>query len=753
MVAIRIDTFGGEQPRVSKRLLPPNASVDARNCDLQTGELRGLRGLELLADLSERQGAIRRVYRLPDSDTWLSFSSADVDVVRGPLVNDALDRYYWTGDGAPKYNTRARIENGDPAYNLGISAPTVSGTLGISGGTGDPETRVYLYTFVNEFGEESQPSPPVIATGPEDATWTLSNMSTLPPSHVGRVPAQFKRIYRSITGGATVTNRFVAQIPVAQTSYADSIPNTTVARNDPIESELFAPPPFNLRGLTVMANGMVAGFVGRDLYICEPYRPHAWPVEYILTVEHDIVGLASYGQSLVIMTNSNPIVASGINPMSITLSKISNIEPCVSKRGIVTTEIGVFYPSDNGLVLVVPGQARNITKDLITREQWLTNYRPGNVLSAQLGMRYVAFNSRSRGFVLGFDEPLGKVINVDWFDQVDGVETDYYNGTVYLIRNKQVYEWDSPNRPPIYYTWWSKRFTFPQPINFGALKLRMDTSQLLAPQNQLDAAELAYNQLRIECPLDTINMHPINDIWDRCVTAVFSRTDDFSTYAPFGPIADEVLLGDIIWNTAFRSDLSVGEVLGTPALSMAELGTYGNEDEAELEAFFNLTGTTRLDSITLKNTFPQSARAILIAYDEDDIQIADIELGILGPDATEEFPLNIQGIRRFVIRYILSEVLTSNLYPVVSTDFLTNTGNVQGSLFWQVPLDDLTNSGSVLDGDLRAILQTYQAPHEDSLENSGSVLGGDINAVLISYQAPHEDSLTNSGSVLSGDLS
>ncbi|MCK7581114.1 MAG: hypothetical protein MZV65_39460 [Chromatiales bacterium] len=30
----------------------------------------------------------------------------------------------------------------------------------------------------------------------------------------------------------------------------------------------------------------MAGFPGRDIYFCEPYRPYAWPVEYMQSIDY-----------------------------------------------------------------------------------------------------------------------------------------------------------------------------------------------------------------------------------------------------------------------------------------------------------------------------------------------------------------------------------------------------------------------------------------------------------------------------------
>lgn len=71
-----------------------------------------------------------------DGDSvWLEFVDPDTDVLRSPVVNDSFDRYYFASPSlAPRYNTRDRIENGDPAWLLGVPAPGCSPGVSVTGG-------------------------------------------------------------------------------------------------------------------------------------------------------------------------------------------------------------------------------------------------------------------------------------------------------------------------------------------------------------------------------------------------------------------------------------------------------------------------------------------------------------------------------------------------------------------------------------------------------------------------------------------
>lgn len=67
--------------------------------------------------------------------TWLEFADPDTDVMRSPVVDDSFDRFYFACPSvAPTYNTRARIQAGQPAFLLGVPAPGCAPGVAVSGG-------------------------------------------------------------------------------------------------------------------------------------------------------------------------------------------------------------------------------------------------------------------------------------------------------------------------------------------------------------------------------------------------------------------------------------------------------------------------------------------------------------------------------------------------------------------------------------------------------------------------------------------
>lgn len=522
MAGFKLEGFQGLAPRYSERLLPPMAATIARNTKLLNGEIRGFRQLFPEQDLSGLASTVRRVLRVPDTpdDAFIAFDSRDVSIVKSPLINDAFDRYFWAGDGAPKMNTGDRIKNGDDPFLLGI--PTPLNAPVVTPPVGTEETRAYVYTFVSEFGEESAPSPPTIETGSDTGTWnlsgidaTMSNLSQRAIDDGTNFPNSKVNIYRTVPGNASSSFFFVDEIPFTQTTYADNETNEDVVVNPLLESTSFAEPPDDLEGFVVMPNGYLIGWVGTRLVFSVPYRPHAWPVEFELGTEFPIVAIGVFGATAVIGTESQPYYGQGVSPVSFTHQKVDEILPCLSRRGLVSTRAGVYYPSIEGLVGATGAGPNIITRDILTKEEW-ARFRPNDLYASNLGLQYIAFSDSNSGFIYDPQEPTKKLIELEGITNVEGIETDPYTGNVYLLRDDTYTEWDPevldpgifPDRLP--WQWKGKLLQAPKPLNFGAAKIQFDVGSAQNPYSTVEVL-IPYNQelFALAPNLNTLNGHAL----------------------------------------------------------------------------------------------------------------------------------------------------------------------------------------------------------------------------------------------------
>jgi hypothetical protein len=242
-----------------------------------------------------------------------------------------------------------------------------------SGTTSVPTTTAtsYVFTYVNDLGEESAPSlPSSTVLRPDGVTVTVTTPTTLPSNVSSDYGIATKRIYRAATGNAGTVFRFLAEIPLATANYDDTLTDDELG--EVLPSEVWALPPDDLEGILTLPNGVMAGFAKNQLCLSAQNYPHAWPVEWRLNTDTDIIGIGNIDTTVVIGTESFVYVASGNDPAAYSMSKSEVQYACVSKRSFAyLTGIGVVFAGPDGLMAVTgPTSVRNLTDSVFTREQW-----------------------------------------------------------------------------------------------------------------------------------------------------------------------------------------------------------------------------------------------------------------------------------------------------------------------------------------------------------------------------------------------
>ena len=520
MPLIRIQDFSGVVPVKGDRALPEGFATKSFNTWLYGSELRGMRPPE---DLIAVAAGTRRVMRIPKrtvggdpnyptsipppsylgDSTWVQFDDIDTDILKGQLVEDQFERWYFCSPTTgPMYNTYARLVAGSPMLKLGVPGPATNteGTnadkptiVSITGGAAPMVTRAYVYTWVNEYGEESPPSLPVIGAGNANAVWTIGNIKdpVVLPNYATYTK---KRVYRTITGASGQTTYFrVTEMlipPTGVLTYADDtavMTDAILANNLQLESTSWQPPPATLKGWVAMPNGFLIGFDGANLYFSESYHWHAWPPEYRQAVETPVVGLGVLGQTCVVCTQGYPSTVAGIKPATCSFTKVTTGEPCLSRGSIVSTPDGVLYASQNGLMIAGGGGIQNITESLITRDEWIREYAPQFIRAQRYQNGYLAMrmppspNVRS-GFFL--DPTSLKVALTEFtdFENIVSLNVDFWSGEVLPLRQGMVMHWDPalifatglPNNKLMPVQWRSRELQFPFKENFSCYAVYWD---------------------------------------------------------------------------------------------------------------------------------------------------------------------------------------------------------------------------------------------------------------------------------------
>lgn len=466
--------FGGMQPSEDPRLLSDSFAQVARNAKLTNGTLRAWRVPINVATLAKPL-IKRSIYRfgqtsIDHAEYWLHWNS-DVRVVRGAVAGDTQERTYFTGDGVPKVTDGGLVVSGggdlypNASYTLGIPAPLVAPNAIASGsGSGVVETRAYGYTYVSAWGEEGPLSPTVQVNWQSGQSIDLSALGSAPPP--GAYNITTKRLYRSVTGTQAALFQLVEELPIATSSYEDT--KTTAQLEDELQSATWFPPVSSLQGLTGMANGIIAGFTGNDVYFCEPYRPHAWPPGYRQPTDHRIVGMGAFGSSLLVCTTSNPYLMSGVVPEAISAAKLELKQACVSPQSIVEMAGGVLYASPDGLVLADGAGIRVVTADIISVDEW-RSYEPASIHAYQLDGRYFAFfdnGARRGGLVFDFSGTGASLWELSLY--TSAAYNENLTDSLYIVSadGNNVQRWDAGGSL-LPYTWRSKIWQLSRATNFG----------------------------------------------------------------------------------------------------------------------------------------------------------------------------------------------------------------------------------------------------------------------------------------------
>ena len=451
--------FNGTFPRTDDRMLPEFAAQVAENCWLDRGYPRPVPALRLVngsggavaaADAVEFDPAVKTIFRF-DATRWFEWDT-DVDAVRAPIFGDSVLRTVWTGAGRPRHTATTIMQGGgfvSPgtpiSRRLGVPAPDDTPTATAGAYTDEDDTAIaehhaWVYTFLTDLDEEGPPSSPsdVIERGfNADGTIlpvTLSDLPTAPPADWS---ANRKRLYRTATGTTGVTTyQLLATIDITAATYTDETLTGNLAEG--LISSTWDPPPEDLAGLIALPNGVLAGFVDRDVWFSEPYQPHAWPADYTQAVDSDIVGLGNFGVNVLVGTRGKPYLISGSHPQQVATSRMEFAQVCAAKNSFASVDQqGVVFASAEGLVLVGPGGGQFISRKFYDRADWQA-LNPGQIRGVYHDGAYIAFTDDKATAINPAMEGTVEVVDAG----VEAVFQDTERDRVYVIDSQhRLAEW------------------------------------------------------------------------------------------------------------------------------------------------------------------------------------------------------------------------------------------------------------------------------------------------------------------------
>lgn len=557
MSRYRIVPVGGEVPRLDRRNIREGFAAEAANVLLTAGRLDPMGRPKEVAQ--HNKAVAKTIYRMFDKNRsyWLAWNE-HVSVAETPVYVENDFRICFSSEDFEPRQTNLTLAsdtlfpNTYPAkwYVLGVHPPKVAPAVTPAAGGGTTESRAYVYTFVNAWGEESAPSPAsTVASGNGAGTWTVTLPSVAPPNtftvsavswatgvlsvtlntveglrakeqielagldaavngvwriatvnsitnvitilhtealvivdQVGiatrvsphNTVGMTKRVYRSVTtDGSTGEYVLVGDNIAASTTTFNDLASTVVG--EPLATLGWQMPPADLEGLVLHPSGSMVGFVGNNIYISEPYATYAWPEKYVQTLDFPAVAQAVSGQSVVIATTGRPYVLSFSDPENATAQKVDQNWPGKSKRGMVAFEGGVFYPTTVGLASISAAGSQLVTQDFYAQRDWAGIEPDTFVAGFYDGYYYAIFSIAGSKRIFIFSVQYGVIIlNI----AADALYTDRETGELYISVGSKIKQLHAVTDGLLEYTWQTKTFVEPKPINLGIAKIDFDVSDI-----------------------------------------------------------------------------------------------------------------------------------------------------------------------------------------------------------------------------------------------------------------------------------
>lgn len=497
---LKLDFFNGSLPGTDPSLLPQGYCEKAVNADFSTGKM-ACRKEPLKIKTIIKSGTIRSFCKF--GGKYLFFNS-DIDAAQGLVLKNGVEKLYYTGDGYPKQTSTSLAFSGEEhsfptqTRRLGVSAPSSALTINITpqgtppSGAEVKKTVSYVYTRINNFGDESAPSPQtpvtdiyeekgIVLSGFEKPDFLTTGEEIVAYRVYRLESSKYGAEYQWIHYPSTPSNQDLVDgdMPVSATEFVDfSQDDKTVlsASTMVLQTEEWEMPPDDLKGITNISQGIWAGFKNKTLFISEIMIPYAYPEKYKKYTEYDIVAIEALPDGAVILTTSCPYVLYGSTPDTMVLQKLNYYQGCVWKHGVTPTPIGIMYPSKDGLCLCDGSSVRIVSSKTISHEKWQEFIQKENFGVYFKGKYFCFFNdsnSPGEGFMMDIQGESGVTLFKLSSSVVFSGHDPDKGEIVQILKKNNVYsieEWEKGNGF-LSCVWLSPKLKFNDPVNFAACQI------------------------------------------------------------------------------------------------------------------------------------------------------------------------------------------------------------------------------------------------------------------------------------------
>lgn len=369
-----LDDFGGIIPRLSAHKLPATGAEIAHNVKLRNGRIEPWRELCEFATVKSSDASFH-VH-------GCCVTSWDA-VVSAAEVSPDWGRFYISGRNSYLESVTLSCKCEPSYYRLGVPAPAKAPVAAGAESCGrDTDARSYVYTYINQWYEESAPSPASNVIRVADGSAVTVTGIELPEDGYGIIGAN---IYRSVSGFRDVKGKqqdkltsflYVATIMFPAASYVDTVLMANLGQA--LETEYVRMPPAGLQNVcSIESTVQLAATKKNRVYRSERFQPHNWPVKYELTLDSSIVHMVENNGRLFVSTDTVPYVIDASNCDDTKCTPVTSLDAplpdisCGHQGSAIPTPYGMVYSSPLGVVLV-SGDAKwhLLTKQWFSRDDW-----------------------------------------------------------------------------------------------------------------------------------------------------------------------------------------------------------------------------------------------------------------------------------------------------------------------------------------------------------------------------------------------
>jgi hypothetical protein len=261
-------------------------------------------------------------------------------------------------------------------YDPDISDP--SGVIQTVPANGQPTTATFQVDMNYAIGSRQffyYCQANVDASDREGPPSDISSVLVVPPGEMARIgvgaPASHKyRLYRSVDGSSGF--QVLHEATSTGTTITDDFHKPL---GDPLP--VFGNPPTFSKGNLLHPGQFGVGFTGKEVWLSDTFRLHAWPEEWKVVFDTNIAAIQLIGSSIIVFTagstgtNGKVYMLTGSDPRYMGKYEIVTTAPLLNKLSICKIGQALFYVSNDGLMAVGTDGAQNITEKHYSRLQWL----------------------------------------------------------------------------------------------------------------------------------------------------------------------------------------------------------------------------------------------------------------------------------------------------------------------------------------------------------------------------------------------